>query len=134
LGIQQVKSFSKTDDTIICSIDKDLLQIPGRHFNFVKGTSQEVSELEGLRHFYKQLLIGDTSDNVFCVRGIGPVKAGKLLDHINDPSLMYEIVSSQYDSIDRMHMNAKVLWIRQKENQIWEPPIERTMVQDESRE
>ena len=27
---------AQTDDTIICSIDKDLLMIPGWHYNFVK--------------------------------------------------------------------------------------------------
>ena len=33
MGIQQDK---ETLTTVICSIDKDLLQIPGRHYNFVK--------------------------------------------------------------------------------------------------
>ena len=37
LGIQQDK---ERGTTVICSIDKDLLQIPGRHYNFVKKTFQ----------------------------------------------------------------------------------------------
>lgn len=132
LGIEQVKHGN---DSVICSIDKDLLQIPGRHYNFVKGESQEVSEIEGIRHFYKQLLIGDTSDNVFGIYGIGPKKASKLLDHVDDPRTMYEVCRGLYGLDDnRLEINAKVLWIRQKENQIWSPPLECTMVQNESGE
>lgn len=68
--------------TTICSIDKDLLQIPGLHYNFVKKEWQTIKEWDGLKWFYKQILIGDVSDNVPGCKGIGPVKAGKALDPI----------------------------------------------------
>jgi 5'-3' exonuclease len=58
LGIAQTK------DTVICSIDKDLDQIPGNHYNFVKRLSYYVSEAEGLKFFYFQLLRGDPADNI----------------------------------------------------------------------
>ena len=45
LGVNQ------TDKTIICSIDKDLLQIPGRHFNWVKSEFFDQSEFGGIKHF-----------------------------------------------------------------------------------
>lgn len=121
LGIQQMKG--NFGDSIICSIDKDLKQIPGRHYNFVKQEFDDVSPTDGLRWFYKQLLIGDKSDNIFGVYGLGPKKTAALLDHINDEPTMYEVVASKYDSLDRLHINGKVLWIRQKEEQLWEPPI-----------
>ena len=56
--------IAQTEETIICSIDKDLLMIPGKHYNFVKKEFYEVSPTEALRVFYKQLLLGDRSDNV----------------------------------------------------------------------
>lgn len=136
LGIEQCKAWYKDDDadgpvtldTIICSIDKDLKQIPGRHYNFVKNEFDDVSPLEGLRFFYKQLLIGDRSDNIFGVDGIGPKKSAKYLDHVTDEFEMFDIVSSLYDSQERLVINGKVLWILHRENDIWVPPHERTMV------
>ena len=56
--------IAQTEDTIICSIDKDLLMIPGRHYNFVKDEFQEVTNDSGMRHFYMQCLTGDRSDKV----------------------------------------------------------------------
>jgi len=53
LGINQHES------SIICSIDKDLLQVPGKHYNFVKKEFYEVDEETGSRNFYTQLLTGD---------------------------------------------------------------------------
>lgn len=81
MGISQDKSGG---ETVICSIDKDLLQIPGQHYNFVKDEWESVTEWEGLKWFYKQILIGDVSDNVKGCTGIGPVKAAKALDPVNE--------------------------------------------------
>jgi hypothetical protein len=69
LGINQTK------DTIICTIDKDLRQVPGQHYNFVKDEIFTVSVQQGLLWFYTQMLTGDASDNVSGIRGIGIKKA-----------------------------------------------------------
>ncbi len=115
LGINQ------TDDTIIASIDKDLRQIPGKHFNFVKEEFFEVTPLEGIRFFYKQTLIGDTSDNIFGIRGIGPVKAGKLIDSLEHEEEMYSTCRSLYKDDSRFHLNCKLLWILREFDKLWEP-------------
>lgn len=82
---------------IIISIDKDLKQIPGIHFDFYRKPSKEVdqygnriqNDMKGLRvvseceaayNFWYQMLVGDGSDNVKGVKGIGPAKATKLLN------------------------------------------------------
>lgn len=109
----------QTEETVICSIDKDLLQIPGKHYNFVKGEFCEVSELDGLRFFYKQALIGDKADNIFGVDKIGPVKAGKLIDHLTDEKDMYNTVCSLYKDPDRLEMNLDCLWIWRNMNEKW---------------
>lgn len=120
LGIEQCKHLENDDiSTVICSIDKDLLQIPGNHWNFVKKESTTVSPTQGLRHFYKQLLIGDTTDNIFGVRGIGKVKAGYHLDSHDDESDMYNTVKNLYNEDVRFHMNCNTLWIQQKEGELW---------------
>ena len=63
----------------IVSIDKDLKTIPGQHYNFVKEEASVVSEDEADLNFWRQMLIGDVSDNVIAVKGIGPKKAEKLI-------------------------------------------------------
>lgn len=114
----------QTNDTVIASIDKDLLMISGNHFNFVKGEWREVSDFEGLKHFYKQLLIGDPVDNIFGIDGIGKVKAARIIDPCETEEEMLEQVRSRYDDDERLIMNAKCLWIWRKENDIWEAPFE----------
>lgn len=114
LGIEQ------TDETVICSLDKDLLMIPGVHFNWNKVEYTHVDQMLGLRTFYKQMLIGDRSDNIFGVDKIGPVKAAKLIDHLKTEQEMFNTVLQLYDDqYSRFIMNAQCLWIMQKEKETW---------------
>lgn len=73
LGINQTK------DTIICTIDKDLRQIPGKHYDFVRDSLYTVTPREGLLWFYTQMLIGDGADNIAGIRGIGIKKSANIL-------------------------------------------------------
>ena len=73
LGLKQ------DSDTMICSIDKDLLMCEGNHYNFVKKEFQQVTKEEGTRFFYQQMITGDSADNILGIRGLGKVKASKLL-------------------------------------------------------
>lgn len=82
LGINQTKGREGWYDTVICSIDKDLLQIPGKHFNFVREEWHDVSKWEGLKWFYQQILIGDVTDNVKGCRGIGEIRSGRIIGPI----------------------------------------------------
>jgi len=105
LGINQHES------SIICSIDKDLLQVPGKHFNFVKKEFYEVDEETGFRNFYTQLLTGDTSDNIKGIAGIGPVKAKKALTGYFTEQGMFSVVREMYQNDEWMIMNGQCLWI-----------------------
>lgn len=86
----------QTEDTIICSIDKDLLQIPGKHYNFVKKEFQDITELEGHRNLYKQVLMGDRADNIPGIMGIGEVKANKILKTCHSQSQIHQTVAKMY--------------------------------------
>ena len=110
----------QNSDTIICGIDKDLLQIPGKHFQWeivrqgvVVRNSQfvEISELDGYKNFYKQVLTGDTSDNIIGITGIGPKKASKLIDNLESEEEMVEVVKSLYSDSECFNMNCDLLWI-----------------------
>ncbi|CAB4241382.1 Exo 5'-3' exonuclease (including N-terminal domain of PolI) [uncultured Caudovirales phage] len=125
LGLDQCDAIHHEVSTVICSYDKDLNMIPGWHYNWVKNTKYYVEEIQGLRHFYSQLLIGDKADNIFGVPGIGAVKAAKLLDGLETEQEMYDAVKEKYDSIERLHKNMRLLWIWRKQD---DNPLERDLV------
>lgn len=121
LGISQC-SKGMEGKTIIASIDKDLLQIPGLHYNMVSGETREVTYDEGIRHFYKQLLTGDRVDNIFGVDRIGPVKAARALAGLRDEADLFGCVKCLYADDERLLRNGRLLWIRRVENELWEFP------------
>lgn len=116
LGIEQCQNPEKS---VICSLDKDLLMIPGEHYNWVKDIFTVVNNQQGLQHFYKQLLIGDSSDNVKGIHGIGPVKAAKLINSLDTELDMFDLVRSKYNDDERLISNCNLLWIMQDRDELW---------------
>jgi DNA polymerase I len=117
LGIAQ--RASEDEETIICSIDKDLKQVAGNHYNWRKNEFDQVSALDGLRLFYRQCLTGDTADNVRGVGGIGPVKSARIINNLTDEIDMFHAVSAMYTDQERFLKNGQLLHIWQKENDDW---------------
>lgn len=76
-------AMCQTKDTVICSIDKDLLQVPGFHYDWVGDFKTLVSPAVGKRKLYQQVLTGDSTDNIPGIRGIGPVKARAIITEPN---------------------------------------------------
>lgn len=121
LGIQQCHS----ENSIICANDKDMLMIPGMHYNFVKGTLLEQSYIGGMRHFYKQCLSGDRVDNIIKpdhLKGFGEKKIKALLDSCEDEVEMFEAVQNKYNNDEALLLNGRLLWVRRNENEFWEFP------------
>lgn len=94
-------------DTCICSIDKDLLQVPGNHYRWGlkrKGVIIREPKLihqdrwNGLKELYSQALIGDKADNIQGIHGIGEVKAKKLLEVCETEHELYNTVLHEYTS------------------------------------
>jgi 5'-3' exonuclease len=116
LGIYQ------TDETILCSYDKDLRMISGKHYNWNKKIFETVDLQTGLKHFYKQMLIGDSSDNIIGINGIGKVKADKIISPLNTEQEMFDTVYDLYTKHniqDSFLMNGICLWILRNEEETW---------------
>lgn len=136
LGIAQCSLFANREwEPIICSIDKDLDMIPGRHYNFVKDEEyfvKDPGELElsedkkkirggGLLWFYAQMLLGDKSDNIPKLKGHGPVKVYSILHECITEEEMWEEVYKAYEMafedktkeelLDYIYEVADLLWI-----------------------
>ena len=78
------------EESIICSDDKDLLQIPGNHFNIRTRELIVVTEVEAHYRIHHQLLTGDSTDNIKGIEGVGPATAKKILDNVEPKDYQLE--------------------------------------------
>ena len=99
-----------TQDSTCVGIDKDLLTVPGLHYNYKKKKYLEVTELDALRYFYTQLLEGDGADNIkglpacssesikkyglpgAAINGCGKLSAAKVLQGADSEAEMFQRV------------------------------------------
>lgn len=125
-----MESVSKAG-AVICSIDKDLLQLPGRHYNFVKREIKDVDAFSGAIQFYSQLLIGDPTDNIRGCPGVGKVKAERAFVGCTTERDLYDKCVEQYTLVygpnkweKELDMNAQLLYVWRKEDDKWTAPQE----------
>lgn len=120
-----IKATELGPDTVIASIDKDFMQVPCRHFNFLKDEWREVDEFQGLRFFYSQILTGDAVDNIVGLYRVGPKTAEKMLKDCKTEQELYKVCVEAYDGdADRVLENARLLWLRRYVGEMWVPPDE----------
>lgn len=103
------------DDTVICSRDKDLRQCPGWHFGWELGKQPQYGPLlvdrlghleissdgknlkgTGDKFFFAQMLMGDSTDNIPGLPGIGPRKAYNMLTDLKEYPDMENVVKEAY--------------------------------------
>ena len=119
-----IRATELGDEAIIVSIDKDFMQVPTWHYNFVKREKKYVTPEEGLRFFYKQILTGDNADNIKGLHRVGDVRATKMLADAKTEQELYACCVEAMGA-ERVLENARLLWLRRQPNQLWEPPIEK---------
>lgn len=113
----------KERDTVIVSIDKDLDTVPGYHYNWVKGVFYYVTVEDAAINFFRQMLVGDTTDNIPGVRGLGPKRSEKLLPYGMAANEACQVVRSIYEkefgttAQERFSEIANLLWIRREPDQ-----------------
>ena len=115
-------ALTQTKDTVIATIDKDLLMVEGKHYNYVKKEWAEVSAKEGEYFFYKQMITGDKVDNIIGIRGLGEKKASKLLDttprKLWDKTITDLYIKEFEDGYHRAVQNTQLLWMLQRDRQM----------------
>ncbi len=155
LGMTQRAYLEVGTSSVICSRDKDLRMIEGYHYSWACGQHQPekplywISPDAGMRWFYKQLLIGDSTDNILGCgkkedavwksgeragqayrrrKGVGEVAADKLLFSCTNEQELYSTVSSQYKAVfgdewaDRLLEMGRLLYIGQTPDKMWNLP------------
>jgi hypothetical protein len=64
---------------VVATVDKDLDQIPGYHYDYKKKVFYEVDEYEAMLFFYQQAISGDSTDNIPGAWKIGAKKAETII-------------------------------------------------------
>ena len=94
------------EDTIICSPDKDLKQVPGEHYDYKKILFDTITPWEGMRRLYTQWIVGDNStDNVPGCPGVA--EKSKFVTRISQAPTkkkMLEIVHEAYESKNALNI------------------------------
>lgn len=118
---------AKDRDTVIVGVDKDLLCIPGWHYNPVKDVLSYVTLPEANENFWAQVLTGDRVDNILGIPGMGPKTAAKVLASCDqDWHKMHDAVLNEYkkycgDAAEvTMDETAKLIWILRKEGETYD--------------
>ena len=125
----------REDDTIICSRDKDLRQLPGWSYSWELGrqprfgpewidrdgylelaSNRKTLKGAGLAFFYGQCLVGDKADNIMGCPGVGPVAAYEALNGLM-PDVQLERVKKFYRSVypdnweEKLTEQGRLLWL-----------------------
>lgn len=134
-------------DYVIATIDKDLDQIPGWHYDYMKKNFYFVTPDEGQRWFWQQTLSGDSTDNIGGACKVGPVSAESFLSEWEAEYLETEfpgpqeefiwqrVVSTFADRADRPGCyysgrdpesvaleNARLVYLQRERGELWTPP------------
>jgi len=99
IRIKHTELMKENHKPIVCSVDKDLLMIPGDHLRLKNNVALSqritVNAYEARSFFYRQLLIGDPVDNVKGVPKIGPKSAeAKLAWCFEEEEFRQEVVNA----------------------------------------
>jgi DNA polymerase-1 len=103
---------------VIASIDKDLLTIPGVHYNIRKGVIDHISKDRADFLFCQQLLMGDRVDCIPGLAGIGEARSKALLAGSTYPRL--DAVKDAYRDVygskwkEELQVTADLIYMRRE--------------------
>lgn len=129
-----VYSYSQLDEykdrSIICSVDKDMLQIPGIHYDYQKNKYHHITEDQGKYNLAIQMIMGDAADGIQGLKGYGPVKAQKIIKIEMTNYQMIKAILKEYQkncldlksAKEQVRLNYKLLKLQKVNVQI--KPIE----------
>ncbi len=90
--------------TILCSVDKDLRQIPGIHYDYQKNQFHIIPEEDANYNLAIQMIMGDTADAIPCLKGYGVKKAEKI---IKKGMTKYQYIKAILNEYQKNCLNSK---------------------------
>lgn len=111
---------------VVASIDKDLDQIPGHHYDYMKHVFYFMTLDEAYRAFWIQVLAGDVVDNIPGLKGYGMVKAAAQIDYWIDNGLrdtdMWKEIVALYSTNEAALEIARLVYMQRRPGELWNPP------------
>lgn len=135
--------INHTPDTILCTIDKDMDNIAGLHYNWRKDKKPRmITQEEADNNFYIQLVTGDSVDNIPGLYKLTGQKATKKVkEEIKVRSDVYdkwryvcELYAAGGVEEEEVVKLAQLLWIRREEGEYWKPPQQKAQETKSSEE
>jgi hypothetical protein len=120
------------EGSVCVTLDKDLNNVPGWHLNFVRNELSYVTPEEAAINFGRQVLTGDSTDNIpglFKHYGVrfGPKSAEQAIPDGTRPEDVWELVMRQYKDreagLEKALETASLVWIRHEVGQIFTPEV-----------
>lgn len=121
LGIRATSDIGN----IICTIDKDLNQVPGLHFDWNLMKKYKVTKKDADRFFMTQLITGDNTDNIPGLPKAGEKAALALVEEAaGDNEKLFELVLASYFkkgyNVKYIEEQGQLLWIQREDKEpLW---------------
>lgn len=150
IAIQAKRLEAAGHPHVVASIDKDLDQIPGEHYDYAKKVGYFVGVDDARRYFWIQALAGDPTDNIPGCWKVGPTKAAAWVDDwlkvgLSDQQIFAAIIELYERSkklkgcpypdrpgLDVALETAQLVWMQDTPGEIWAPPgVPRGRIQGE---
>jgi hypothetical protein len=90
---------------VVCTVDKDLDQVPGLHYDYAKRVFYDVDVMSGEMRFWEQCLSGDPTDNIPGCYKTAAVKAERIVRDIYSAMLPQDVGELNFENELR-----KVMW------------------------
>lgn len=126
---------------IVASIDKDLDQITGQHYDYGKHVSYDIFSDDADDWFWQQCLSGDPGDNVPGCYKIGPTRAVALVaewraEELSESDIWQRVIFAYAQSQTKTGCpyaeadaeavaleTAQLVYMQQKQCELWMPPL-----------
>jgi len=83
-------------EVMIVSQDKDLRTVPGLLYNYRRNTYERITPREAEVNFYRQILVGDLTDNIVGCYRVGEAAANRLITPDMTSVEMYAVCVEQF--------------------------------------
>lgn len=109
-------------DSVICSPDKDVLNLPGTHYNYKKDEWVTTSEESAIRYFWEDMIIGQSGDGISGLKGKGKAYVKEVFkeflpDYRKIVFDEYIKAYGEYKGIEEFYKNYKLLKILDTDNE-----------------
>ncbi len=101
IAMAAYEATERGEDWAIVSIDKDFMQIPGKHYNWVREELIVIDEDRARQLHAIQCLMGDNVDNIKGIPGMGEVGAWAHLQECAEGSFDEIILNGYETAVDK---------------------------------